>query len=220
MRKFNFFCSWLLVITIAIGIITLGLNLTLRISAPYTFYFNDTHVVSYVSGEYVNSEMSDMIAGFMNSWNPDEFQIYEDTGYAIEGIFDKIDSHNMLIVKHFLDISFIFCVISIIISVAIYRYFLKNNYKEVLRDRFKVASVLTILLVVFEGILLNTKWGLKLLYNFADFLPFSDKSALVTLLGDGFISIIDNFIIGLTVIIFLVTLYATHILTKQPRIFY
>ena len=77
-----------------------------------------------------------------------------------------------------------------------------------------------ILLVIFEGILLNTKWGLKLLYNFADFLPFSDKSALVTLLGDGFISIIDNFIIGLTVIIFLVTLYATHILTKQPRIFY
>jgi hypothetical protein len=73
----------------AISIIALGQNITLRTTATYTYYFNDTYVVSYVSSEYVNSEMSDKIAGFFNSWNQKEFQIYEDTGYDIEGIFDE-----------------------------------------------------------------------------------------------------------------------------------
>ena len=107
MKKFNIFCSLLVIFTMAISIIALGQNITLRTTSTYTYYFNDTYVVSDVSSEYVNSEMSDMVAGFFNSWNPEEFQIYEDTGYDIEGIFDEKDSHNMLAIKRALDISFV-----------------------------------------------------------------------------------------------------------------
>ena len=80
MRKFNFFCSLILVLSTTIMIVTLGQNLVLRTTAGYTFYFNDTRVVSKISGNYTNSEMSQEIVSFMNSWRPDEFQVYEDTG--------------------------------------------------------------------------------------------------------------------------------------------
>ena len=125
---FNFFCSLVVILTMTICIVTFAQNITLRTTAAYTFYFNDTYVVSNVSSEYVNSEMSDMIVKFFNSWNPKEFQIYEDTGYDIEGIFDEKDSHNMLTIKYALDISLLFGIVSLIITIAIYRYFLKNGY--------------------------------------------------------------------------------------------
>ena len=112
----------------AVCIIAFAQNITLRTSAAYTFYFNDTYVVESVSTEYVNSEMSDMIAKFFNSWNPEEFQIYEDTGYDIEGIFDEKDSHNMLAIKRALDISFIIGLVSLIITISI--YINKLHYKK------------------------------------------------------------------------------------------
>ena len=59
MKKFNFFCSLVVAITMAVCIISFAQNITLRTSAAYTFYFNDTYVVESVSSEYVNSEMSD-----------------------------------------------------------------------------------------------------------------------------------------------------------------
>ncbi len=220
MKRFNYFCSVVIVITVAIFIITLGQNIALRSSAAYTFYFNDNHVVSLVSSDYVNSQMSDMIADFMNSFNPDEFQVYEDTGYDIEGIFDEIDSNNMLAVKKALDISFIFCLLSFVISVAIYNYFVKNNYKQVLRDRFKITSGLVILFLIGEMIIFNTQKGLNFLYNTVGIVRTEEWSALETLLGDGFVGMIDIFILALTIIFYLVVLYVTHVLTKPPRIFY
>ena len=126
MRKFNFFCSLILVLSTTIMIVTLGQNLVLRTTAGYTFYFNDTRVVSKISGNYTNSEMSQEIVSFMNSWRPDEFQVYEDTGYDLEGIFDDKDSDNMLAVKKTADISFVLFLVSAVITVAIYVYFLMS----------------------------------------------------------------------------------------------
>lgn len=220
MKKFNFFCSLVVVLTMTICIVAFAQNLTLRTSATYTFYFNDTYVVSYVSGEYVNSEMSDMISGFFNSWNPDEFQIYEDTGYDIEGIFDEKDSHNMLSIKRALDISLILGVVSLIITVAIYRYFLKNNYKPVLRNRYKVSAALATIILIIEMILLNTNKGIAFICSWLDLVKLEDDSNLMTLLGGDFISLADNFLFGFTLIIFIAVTYLVHILTKPPKIFF
>ena len=220
MKKFNFFCSLVVVLTMTICIVAFAQNLTLRTSATYTFYFNDTYVVSHVSGEYVNSEMSDMISGFFNSWNPDEFQIYEDTGYDIEGIFDEKDSHNMLSIKRALDISLILGVVSLIITVAIYRYFLKNNYKPVLRNRYKVSASLATIILIIEMILLNTNKGIAYICSWLDLVKLEDDSNLMTLLGGDFINLADNFLFGFTLIIFIAVTYLVHILTKPPKIFF
>lgn len=220
MKKFNFFCSLVVVLTLTISIIAIAQNITLRTTAPYTFYFNDTYVVSDVSSEYVNSEMSDMIAGFFNSWNPEEFQIYEDTGYDIEGLFDEKDNYNMLTIKKALDISLVFAITSLIISIAIYVYFIKNDFKPVLRNRFKASAVLTAVLLTIEMFLFNTKSGLAFVAKTLGLKALEEDSNLALLLGEGFVSLADNFLFGFTVFVFLVVAYVTHILTKPPRIFF
>lgn len=220
MKKFNFFCSLVVILTMAISIVAFAQNITLRSTSTYTFYFNDTYVVSNASSEYVNSEMSDMMAKFFNSWNPEEFQIYEDTGYDIEGIFDEKDSHNMLAIKRGLDISLIFGIVSLIITIAIYRYFLKNDYKSVLRNRFKISAVLVITLLIGEMVILNTEKGLAFISDALGLVKLEADSNLMTLLGGDFIRLADNFLFGFTIILFVAVTYLVHILTKPPKIFF
>ncbi len=204
----------------AICIVSFAQNITLRTTSAYTFYFNDTYVVSSVSSEYVNSEMSDMIAKFFNSWKPKEFQIYEDTGYDIEGIFDEKDSHNMLAIKYALDISFVLGVVSLIITIAIYRYFLKNGYKQILRNRYKVSALLVTIILIGEMVLVNTQKGMSFITESLGLKVFEPDSNLLTLLGGDFIGLADNFLFGFTVIIFLGVTYLVHVLTKSPKIFF
>lgn len=220
MRKFNFFCSFLIVLSLSLLIITMAQSIVLRSSAVYTFYFNDTRVVGQISGSYTNSEMSDEIAEFMNSWRPDGFQVYEDTGYDMQGLFDEKDSRNMLAVKRWADISIVLFLISLIISVAIYIYFLRNDFKVVLRKRLIPVSCLTAVLLGAETFVLKTKVGLSWIASAAGLLPLSDESALQILLGGDFISLAANFLMGITIVIYLVVLYGTLVLTKPPRIFF
>ena len=220
MKKFNIFCSLIVILTMAVCIIAFAQNITLRTSAAYTFYFNDTYVVESVSTEYVNSEMSDMIAKFFNSWNPEEFQIYEDTGYDIEGIFDEKDSHNMLAIKRALDISFIIGLVSLIITISIYRYFLKNDYKKALRNGYKLSAILVATALIAEMVLLNTKKGMALISDTLGLVKLEADSNLLTLLGGDFIGLADNFLLAITLALFLGVTYIVHVLTKPPKIFF
>ena len=220
MRKFNFFCSVVLVITLAIFTITLAQNITLRGSATYTFYFNDTGIVDSVTDEYTNSQMSKEISRFMNSWRPEEFQVREDTGYDMQGIFDEKDSHNMLAVKKAADISLIIYLLSGIITVAIYVYFLKNGFKEVLRKRLKITVPVIAVLLACEMIAFSTKKGLATLMTITGVETLGKHSMLKTLLGGDFIGLAGNFLLGYTFLLCIIAVYLTLFLTKPPRIFY
>ena len=143
MKKFNYVCSFLVVITLSLFMITLGQNIAARTSGTYLYYFNDTRVVESLYTSHTNSQMADDIAGFINSWRPEEFQVYENTGYDLQGIFSTEDSDNMLAAKRALDISLIVCIVCLIITAAIYVYFLKNDFKLALRKRIKLCWLLT-----------------------------------------------------------------------------
>lgn len=183
MRKFNYVCSFLLVITLSVFIITLGQNITARTSGTYLYYFNDTRVVEGLYTEYTSSQMADEIAGFMNSWRPDEFQVYENTGYDLQGIFSDRDSDNMLIAKTALDISLIVCIVCLIISASIYVYFLKNDFKLVIRKRLKAVWIVTGILLVCESLLFMTEQGVRRLTSFMELEALGDNSPLASILG-------------------------------------
>ncbi len=220
MRKFNFFCSLVLVLTTTIMIITAGQNLVMRTSAGYTYYFNDTGVVSKISDKYTNSQMSKEITAFMNSWRPDEFQVYEDTGYDLEGIFGKHDSDNMLAVKKMADISIVLFAVSTIITAAIYIYFIRNDFKLVLRKRVAATGILTLIICIVEVILLKTDWGITFLMNVAGIETLPSYSALKSLLGGDFAAMAGIFLLLYTAVILIGVIYLTMTLTKKPRIFY
>lgn len=220
MRKFNYVCSFLLVITLSLFIITLGSNIVARTSGTYLYHFNDTRVVESIYTEYTNSEMADEIAGFMNSWRPDEFQVYENTGYDMQGIFGKKDSSNMLKVKTAVDISFAVCLVCLIITVSIYVYFLKNDFKLALRKRLKAVWIVTALLLVAESFMLMSGRGRGWLTSVIGLETLPDNSLLLTILGADFIRMSGFFVIAYTIVACAALSYLTYVLTKPPRIFY
>ena len=220
MRQFNYVCSFLLVITLSVFIITAGQNITARTSGTYLYYFNDTRAVDSLGAEYTSSQMADEIAGFMNSWRPDEFQVYENTGYDMQGIFSAKDSDNMLKAKTAMDISLIICLVSLIITVSIYVYFLKNDFKLVLRKRLKAVWIVTAVLLAFEGFLLMSGKGVKWLASFIGLGPLSDNSLLSVILSEDFVNMSSFFVIAYTIVAAIALSYLTYVLTKPPRIFY
>ena len=135
MRIFNRFCSIILIFTIAISIITLGQNLVFRSELVYNFYFNDTRAVDKIYTTLGSSEMAGEIAGFMNSWNPETFDVQEYTGYDYESVFTEEEGENMMAVKRVLDISALVCFVCIVITVSIYVHFIKDGKKKALSDK-------------------------------------------------------------------------------------
>lgn len=220
MRKFNYLCSFIVVLSVSLFIVTLGQNIVMRTSGTYLYHFNETRVVSEIYTEYTNSQMADEISGFINSWRPEEFQIYEDTGYDLEGIFDKRDSQNMMALKHFMDMSFVVCVVCLIISASIYSYFLKHDHKLVLRNRLKFTAFITLALVGGEAFVLYTDVGFKWFKAFVGLDTLAKDSALNIIMGNGFVPLTATFLIVYSLIALAVVSYITWVFTKPPRIFY
>ena len=164
--------------------------------------------------------MADEIAAFMNSWNPEEFQVYEDTGYDLQGIFTEDESKNMLIVKKWLDCSAAIMVVSLILTAAIYTYFLKNDYKKALRDRYKISIGLIPAAIVVTAALTITNGGRQWIFEKMQLVELPEDSSLIHLIGADYLSMATVFYIAIGMVIFAVATWLVFRLTRPPRIFY
>lgn len=220
MKKFNMLCSVLVIFTAAIFVVTLAQNIVFRTADIYLFYFNDSRAVDQIYTTLDNSEMADEIAAFMNSWNPEEFQVYEDTGYDLQGIFTEDESKNMLIVKKWLDCSAAIMVVSLILTAAIYTYFLKNDYKKALRDRYKISIGLIPAAIVVTAALTITNGGRQWIFEKMQLVELPEDSSLIHLVGADYLSMATVFYIAIGMVIFAVATWLVFRLTRPPRIFY
>lgn len=220
MKKFNIACSIVAIFTIAIFLITASQNLVVRSTEVYSFYFNDSGAVSKLYTGLSTNEVADGIAGFMNSWHPSEFQIYEDTGYDMQGIFTKEEGANMMQVKKWVDISTILCIVSLILTAAIYWHLIKSDEKAMLRRSFRIAMGFSLAAAAGEVIVLLSHQGRAWLADFMDLIPLQEDSQLLIVLGPEFLSMATGFLVLITVILFTVCAYLNYRLTKPPRIFY
>ncbi len=208
------------IITVAIFLVTLTQNFVVRSGEVYSFYFNDSGVTSKLYTELTSNEIADGIADFMNSWMPEEFQVYEDTGYDMQGIFDEDDSYDMMIVKKCLDISAMACVLSLIITVLCYWRLIKYDEKKRLRIGYSIGLVAAAIIAVGEVITLLSHQGRAWMADFLGFIDLADESALLTILGPEFLTMAAGFLVMMTVIIYAVCSYVSYRLTRPPRIFY
>ncbi len=220
MKKFNILCSVLVIFTAVIFVVTLAQNIIFRTADIYLFYFNDSRAVDQIYTTLDNSEMADEIAAFMNSWNPEEFQVYEDTGYDLQGIFTEDESKDMLIVKKWLDCSAAIMLVSLILTVAIYTYFLKNDYKKALRDRYKISIGLIPAAIVATAALTATNGGRQWLFEKMQLVELPEDSSLIHLVGADYLSMATVFYIAIGMVIFAATTWLVFRLTRPPRIFY
>ncbi len=220
MKRGNILLSIFATIAVTVFLVTLSQNLVIRTSEAYGFYFNDTSAVSKLYVNFTNSEFADEIAGFMNSWKPEEFQIYEDTGYDMQGIFDADESYNMMLVKKWVDISLILCFISGIITAATYWYMIKEGEKKLLRRGFCFSASLGGVISVAEAAALLSNRGRHLIADALGMVQLPEDSKLLVVLGPEFMSTAVIFLIIVSAAVFGVAIYVNYRLTKLPRIFY
>ena len=220
MKKYNLVYSIIVVIAISLFITTLSVNIVARSSTVYSFYFNDSSAVNNVYTTLSNSQMADKLAGFMNAWKPDKFEITEDTGYDQFNIFTDEEGYNMMRVKYYVDISMILCVISFIIAGAIYYLFIKNDMKKTLRTCYRVSMGTTMVMVILEMIILQSNKGRLWVESLLGMKKLAEDSQLSAMLGSEFVTMAAGFLIIVSVIVFLLASYVSYRLTKPQRIFY
>lgn len=220
MKIFNRVCSVVVVFTMALFIVSFAQNMLLRTSGIYAFYFNDSQAVDSIYTELSNNEMAEAIAGFMNSWRPEKFEVLEDTGYDKENIFTEEEGENMMKVKQALDISGLFCLVSFILTAAIYFHFLRDGKKKVLFDAHKFSLGLVVVMGICEAVLMSTHGGRKKLLAFLDIVPLHEDSQLLAILGADFIHMATVFLVMMTLILTIIMTYISYALTKPPRLFY
>lgn len=220
MKKFNMACSVVAVITIVLFLVTLSQNMTVRTTEVYSFYFNDSQAVSRLYTELSSTEIADGIADFMNSWKPEEFQIYEDTGYDLQGIFDEDEGYNMMCVKRCVDISTALGLAALLLTLAIYWQLIRCDEKKKLRNSFRVALVISTGVSIAEFALLRSESGRAWLAEMLKLTELDENSALMTILGPDFISMAAVFFAILAVIVLAIFTYINYRLTRPDRIFY
>lgn len=222
MGRLKRFCSIILVILIPVLIVTLSLNMVFRLPDAYLFHFNDSQCVDKLYVSLNNSEMADAISGFMNTFfpYPEEFQVQEDTGYDWIGIFDSRDSYNMLVLKRALDISGLICLVSAILTGAIYVLLIREQEKKLLRKSFNAGGAASLLLIGAEMFVMSAD---NVRSNFLRMLgqrsPAADSN-LEILMGEGFWGVMLVFLLLVTLVVFGIAVYVSYRVTRPPRIFF
>lgn len=220
MKIFNRICSIIVIFTAALFILSFSQNLLFRSADVYNFYFNDSRAVDRVYTNLTSREMAEEIAGFMNSWRPEKFEVLEDTGYDMESVFTEEESVNMMAAKRLMDISCVVCIVSMIATVAIYVHFLRDGKKKVLSDMFKVSIFLVLGGIIAEIWLMATNEGRSRVMELTGMIDLGEEAQIAILLGSDFLNMAAIFLVVLTIVVLSVCTYVNRVLTKPPRIFY
>ena len=213
-------CSVVLVISVVMVTVCLGQSVIFRTPDAYQFYFNDSQCVDRLYTSLTSSEMADEIASFMNSFRPEEFQVNDNTGYDELPIFDSRDSYNMMVLKKTVDISGIFCVVGLILMVAVYIWFLREDEKKLLRRAHLIGAGISLAVIAVQAAVmsapgLRTSW-----YRLWGMRAAAADSRLAMIRGDAFWSSFTVFLTGMCLIILLVLTYINYRITRPPRIFF
>ena len=218
--RFKMICSVVLVISVVMVTVCLGQSVIFRTPDAYQFYFNDSQCVDRLYTSLTSSEMADEIASFMNSFRPEEFQVNDNTGYDELPIFDSRDSYNMMVLKKTVDISGIICVVGLILMVAVYIWFLREDEKKLLRRAHLIGAGISLAVIAVQAAVmsapgLRTSW-----YRLWGMRAAAADSRLAMIMGDAFWSSFTVFLTGMCLIILLVLTYINYRITRPPRIFF
>ncbi len=220
MKQFNFICSIILVVVLPLMIVILSSNLILRVSAPYTFHFNDSEVVMEVPYNVKGTEFADEISAYWSSFSDEPFQVHEDNGLFKDEIFEEDEQAVMKQVKHILNIALAAGLLCLMLTLGIYIYLLKSGFTVVLRKRYKVGAAITILLLIVQAVCWSMKSVRLWAYDQLIGLPLHKESVLALLLGD---PSYVTYIIFATVAggaMLAILSYVHFVLTRPDRIFY
>lgn len=220
MRKFNYFCSIILVVTLPLMIVILSSNLILRVSATYVFHFNDSQVISEVPYNVEGTEFADAIASYWSSFDDEPFQVYEDNGLFKDKVFEEDEQAVMEKAKYVLNIELAAGILCLVLSTGIYIYLLKSGFGLALRNRYKVCTGVTIGLLVLQLVCWFTKGFRLWLYDTFIGISLHKDSVLALILGDPSFKTYMLFATIFGAAMLAILTYVHHSITRPDRMFY
>ena len=220
MSRFKTICSVILVFSIVMVTLTLGQSLIFRLPDMYLFHFNDSRCVDKLYTSLTSTQMADEIAGFMNSFRPEEFQVHDFTGYDELPIFDSRDSYNMMVMKKMVDVSGIFCIIGLILMVSIYILLVRDEETRLLRKSFLAGAAFSGAAIALQAVILSAAGLRSSYFRLWGVRQAAEYSKLELIMGDDFWAVCTVFLTGISLIILAVLAYVNYRVTRPPRIFY
>jgi len=219
MNKNNAVLYALLIILLPLAILILSGNGVLRVSGTYGFYFNDIQASAYIDSSLNNNELASEITGYFNSFDDDEFQIYEKNGEFIDPVFDNSEVLAMKQAKSLLKGTLIAGGVLFVLVIALYIYLLVMGEKKHLRTSGVTAAVATIAALVAKILLVSNTTVRTKLYDKYIGVSLNEESSLRLLLGTPMERIYLIFSTIFAIIILAIFLYAHLSITKERGMF-
>lgn len=164
--------------------------------------------------------MADEISSYWSSFSSKDFQVYEINGEYKDPVFDKDEQAVMKKAKSILNIELLAGVVLLIITIAIYVYFVKHNFIDALRNRFRIGAGLTVALMIANVACFMTKGFRLWLYNSLIGVELEKKATLTIVLGDPLYETYILFSTALAAVALGIFIFVNHKYTKPARIFY
>lgn len=220
MHKFNYFCSIVLTITLPLMIVILSSNLVLRVSATYTYHYNDSQVIDEIPYYVTGSQMADGIASYWSSFSGEAFQVYEKNGTYQDPVFDETEQQVMQKAKRILNIELAAGLMLLAITLAIYIYLYRSGFRDALRNRSRVGLAIALALLIAHGVCWSIKGFRIWLYSHLIGIELEKDATLAIVLGDPFYKTYVIFAAIFGAAMLAVVCYVNYLLTKPSRIFY
>ena len=219
MNKNNAVLYALLIILLPIAIIILSGNAVLRVPGTYGFYFNDIQASDYVDSSRSNNEIASEITGYFNSFDDEEFQIYEKNGEFLDPVFDSSEVKAMKRAKSILKWTLVGGAVIFIGAIILYIYLRVFGEKRPLRIAGIIAFAITIIMQIVKYILVsNDGFRAKLYARFIG-IQLNEESTLKVLLGTPMEKIYLAFSSIAIAIVLILLLYIHFGLTKERGMF-
>lgn len=220
MRKFNFICSIIVTITLPLMIVIISSNIALRTSSMYKYHFNDSQVIDEVPYDISGAYVAGRVSSYWWSMDSGSIQLYEDNGIYKDPVLNATEQKVMKKAKVVMDIELGIGFICLALTLAVYGYFCKKNFKAVLRKRIWAGTGITVILFIAQAVC----WCIKSIriwaYDTFIGIKLAKDSTLAILLGD---PLYVTYVLYTTILgtaLLAVIIYANHHITKPPRIFY
>ncbi len=220
MHKFNYFCSIVLTITLPLMILILSSNLVLRVSATYTYHYNDSQVIDDIPYYVTGSQMAEGIASYWSSFSGEAFQVYEENGAYHDPVFNETEQQVMQKAKRILNIELAAGLLFAAITLAIYIYLYRSGFREALRNRSRVGLGLALILLAAHAVCWCIKGCRVWLYSHLIGIELEKDATLAIVLGDPFYKTYVIFAAIFGAAMLAAACYANYLLTKPSRIFY
>ena len=219
MNKLRTVLFALLIILLPLTVLTLSGNIVLRTSAVYGYHFNDSQVIDKIDSSLSSTEIGNEIAGYFNSFNDEEFQIYEQNGEFQDPMFDQSEILVMRRVKTLLWWMLLGGVFSLVLLIVVYVYLRLWENKHSLRVCGMTAGAASFIAMIVKGVLILNRGFRASLYNRFIGVPLNNESTLKILLGSPLerIYIVFATIIGIALTVLFV--YVSFELTKERGMF-